>query len=363
MLIALVTLIKRKFDWRGAIKKNKWLIILVILMLVSIIWSSIPYISFKRWTRELAPILMAFVVFSEPSPQHALEAIFRRMTYIMIPFSILLIKYFPMYGRMYNPWTGEEMWIGVTLTKNCLGILCLTSGFFLIWSLVRRRQGNKPPLWRYQTHTELFLLAMTLFLIRGAKSATSSIALGIGLITYLSFYIAERKGIVLPSNMLALIVSVIILVGIVTPFTSASTVGSYAGFVGRNSTLTGRTDIWNAILPFIKHRIMLGLGFGSFWTTQTVEAIGVNESHNGYLGVIMEIGLAGLLLVSVFLLSNCRRAQQELVNNFDWGIIWTCFIIMFVIENIAESTMNDLASLLTSIIVFFSFLPEREVDG
>ena len=363
MLIAVVILIKRKFDWRGAIKKNSWLIILVIMMLVSIIWSSIPYISFKRWTRELTAILMAFVILSEPSPRRATEVIFRRMTYILIPFSILLIKYFPSYGRMYNPWTGKVSWIGVTLQKNCLGILCLAVGFFLVWSLIRRRQGNNPPIWRYQTHVEIFLLAMTIFLLKGAESATSSIALCVGLIGYFSFYIAKKRGIKLPSNLLATIVAAIILVGIVTPFTSASNIGSFAGFVGRNSTLTGRTEIWNVILPVIKPRIILGLGFGAYWTTQSVETVGVNESHNGYLGVIMEIGVVGLLLVSIFLLSCCRRAQQELSNDFDWGVIWACFIIMFVIENIAESSINDLASLLTSIIIFFSFLPEREVQG
>jgi O-antigen ligase len=146
----------------------------------------------------------------------------------------------------------------------------------------------------------------------------------------------------------------IILIGTISPFTSASSIGSFAGFVGRNSTLTGRTDIWDAILPFIKHRLVLGVGFGGFWTTQTVETVTVNESHNGYLGVIMEIGLIGLVLISIFLLSSCRKALRELSKDFDWGAIWACFILIFLIHNITESSMNDLAGLLTTIIVFFS---------
>jgi len=354
MLISLLILIKRKFDWRSAIRENKWLIILVCFMLVSILWSSIPYISFKRWTRELVAILMAFIVLSEASPRRAIEVIFRRMTYILIPFSILLIKYFPIYGRMYNPFTGKETWTGVAQQKNGLGILCVIAGFSLIWSLIKRMQGNNPPFWKYQTPAELFLLALTLYLLRGAESASSNVALAVGMIGYLGFYLMKKKRIRMRSHALATIVTIIIIIGTIAPFTSASFIGSFAGSVGRDSTLTGRTDIWNAILPFVKHRLLLGLGFGGFWTSQTTEAIQVNQSHNGYLELILALGFVGLVLFSIFLLSSCRKAQQNLSSDFDWGVIWACNLVMFVIHNISEASLNDLATFFATMIVFFS---------
>jgi len=164
----------------------------------------------------------------------------------------------------------------------------------------------------------------------------------------------RKKKIIVRASVIAIIISLIISLGIITPFTSASAVGSFAGSMGRDSTLTGRTDIWNQILSLLKNRLVLGFGFGGFWTSETVGAFAVNESHNGYLGVIMELGFVGLLIALIFLLSSCKRAQLELFHDYDWGVMWICFLLMFAVHNISESTMNDLASLFTTIVVFLS---------
>jgi exopolysaccharide production protein ExoQ len=52
LCLTLLLLIRRKFNWANAIKENVWLILLLILMFVSISWSNIPYVSFKRYTKD-----------------------------------------------------------------------------------------------------------------------------------------------------------------------------------------------------------------------------------------------------------------------------------------------------------------------
>ena len=127
-------------------KCNRWLVLLISYMLVSILWSDIPFVAFKRWVREFTAVIMALLVLSEPAPRQALESVLRRTVYVLIPFSVLLIKYFPDLGVIYSRWTGEIQWIGVTLQKNGLGRLCLISAFFLVWTLTRRWQGGTLPL-------------------------------------------------------------------------------------------------------------------------------------------------------------------------------------------------------------------------
>ena len=359
IFLSLLLLIRRRFDWIIAIKENKWLIVLFVFMLVSILWSNIPYISFKRWTRELLAILMAFVVLSEPSPRKAIESILRRSTYILIPFSLLLIKYFPKYGVEYGRWTGGRMWTGVTLQKNSLGRLCLIASFFLIWSLVRRWQGHIILVWKYQTHAEIVVLAMAFRLMAGPRgeifyAATAVGALIVGLFFYLGLYLIKKYGKNIRAGILMTMVSSIVIFGIVSLFTGGATVGSFAQSMGRDATLTDRTAIWASLLPAAMQRPITGSGFGSFWTSKTAEAFHFGEAHSGYLDELLGLGFVGILLVTAFLLSACRKAQRELARDFDWGAIWICYIIMAVVHNIAESSIDTFTSQLTAIVLFLS---------
>ena len=138
ILSASMILSRRKGRWAGALKENPWLMALFAFMAVSILWSVIPAASFKRLIREVLAVMMALAVFSEPSPRLAIESILRRGTLILIPFSLVLVKYFPDYGVEYGRWSGDQEWLGVAQQKNSLALICVISAIFLKWSLSRR---------------------------------------------------------------------------------------------------------------------------------------------------------------------------------------------------------------------------------
>jgi O-antigen ligase len=359
IFVALWILIRRRFDWSSVLKENAWLMILISFMLVSVLWSNIPSISFKRWVREFQAILMAGVVLSEPSPRQATESILRRTTFILIPFSLLLIKYFPAYGIQYGRWSGIRMWIGVSQQKNGLASLCIIATFFLIWSLIRRWQGKNAPIWKYQTYVEIIILAITFRLLGGQEgnlfySATSIYALSAGLLVYWGFYLLRKFGIILGAGTIMTIVAIVIIFGIISLFAGGSTLGSFASSAGRNPTLTGRTEVWAQLLPLAMQQPIFGSGFGGFWTPRTRETFDISGAHSGYLDVLLGLGFVGILLVSLFLLSSCRKAQQELSRDYDWGVLWICYIIMAVVHNFGESSIDTFTSHLTAIILFFS---------
>jgi len=145
LCLGLAMLIKRKFNWSDIIKENIWLLILLSYMLFSCLWTDAPFISFKRWTRELITIVMVFVMISEPQPWKSLESLLRRTIYILIPFSYLLINYFPEYGRLYLHHSGDLMWIGATLHKNSLAMLCVTAIFFSHLDIYQKTGGKYQP--------------------------------------------------------------------------------------------------------------------------------------------------------------------------------------------------------------------------
>jgi exopolysaccharide production protein ExoQ len=357
LCLGLLILARRKVAWRSVFRKNIWLALLIAYMLISILWSDIPFISFKRWTRELTAIVMALVVLTEPSPRQAMESLFRRTVYILIPLSILLIKYFPQHGMEYG-WSGEVAWAGVTLQKNGLGRLCLISAFFLVWTLFRRGNGREIGVPKLQTLAEVILLVLTVWLLKGpsswAASATGFVALSTGLATFASLLWMKKHRIDLGVNGWMMITACIIAVGIIQPLVGGATVGGFASSLGRNETLTGRTDIWALLLPTVMHNPILGTGFGGFWTSITTAKIGVNEAHNGYLGVCLGLGFIGLLLTMFFLLSFCRNAARALAHDFDWAALCICYLVMAVVHNISESSFDSFTRHLMAIILFLA---------
>ena len=358
-IAGILILIKRGFNLFQAVQENKLLIFIAGYMLVSIFWSDILMTSFKRWTREiLAPLVMSFILLSENNPREAMLSLLRRTIYICIPFSLCLIKYFPDYGVQYGQYFGELMWVGVTTQKNGLGRLCLIAIYFLFWSLIKRRQERNIPAVKYQTAAEIFLFVLSCYLLKGpsigAMSATSVTVLAIALTIFILLLIGNKYKIYPHANILTAVMAVGIIWGVVTLFTSGQAVGSFTAMLGRDGTLTGRTEIWTQYLPMAMRHPLLGHGFGGFWTVETIELQGVNEAHNGYLGILLTLGFVGLIFMALFLLSSCRKAQQMMRADFYWASLWICFLFMAVIHNISESSLESFSKNMTLMIVFMS---------
>ena len=358
LCVGLIILNKRHMNWSVVVKENLWLFMLVGFMFVSIAWSDILFIAFKRWIRELTGVVMALVVLTEPDPRKAMEIILRRTVYVLIPFSILLIKYFPDLGVLYSRWTGDIQWVGVTLQKNGLGRLCVISAFFLIWTFIRRWRKIDIAVGKYQTLCEVILFLMTFWLFKGpslwASSATALYALGCGLLTFAALLWMKRQQIQLgPNTWVAIMVSIIIF-GTITPFVGGSTVASFTSAVGRDSTLTGRTQIWAGLIPDVERAPFLGYGFGSFWTPNSIGEHEISEAHNGYLEVCLGLGFVGLFLTVKFLLASTRKAALLLTHDYDWGALSICFLLMAAVHNITESSFDSFTRHLMAVLLFLA---------
>ena len=130
ILLALVILFSRAFNWGKFFANNFALTALLLFALLSVVWSDFPFIALKRWFRDLGNYLVILVVVSDPRPLEAVRTMLRRLCYLLIPLSILIYKYYPQIGKQYDPWTGLAMFVGATTSKNMLGVLCLISGVF-----------------------------------------------------------------------------------------------------------------------------------------------------------------------------------------------------------------------------------------
>lgn len=351
ILLALFIIVRRKLDWHSILQENIWLFLLFFYMGASILWSDIPFVSFKRYYRALGTILVALIVLTESRPFVALESIFRRCAYILIPLSIVLIKYFPYLGVSYGRWSGALMWIGVSYQKNSFGQLCAFTSFFLIWAFWRDWRAGRSVKTK-RSLIDILILALALFMLRGpgmgSYSATSVAMLLVSLAVLFGLSSSKR---LLPRVSAHLHYIMIVAVATFALFQEIF-IDFIASFLGRDTTLTGRTGIWESVSSIIRDPIF-GIGFGGFHGAENVGE-NLSQTHNGYLSVYIELGAIGIILLGLFLLAFCKRLQKQICRSADWGLLGLCFLMMTLLVNNTEAEF--LGSYLWSILIFLTIV-------
>jgi exopolysaccharide production protein ExoQ len=84
--------------------------------------------------------------------------------------------------------------------------------------------------------------------------------------------------------------------------------------LGKDSTLTGRTDLWDTAFHEIQNHLLLGGGYQAFWRIGNAPAerlwamFGIDNKtgfnfHNEYINTTVDLGLIGLLIIVVVLAS------------------------------------------------------------
>jgi O-antigen ligase len=350
---------RRRLNWTRALFRQRLLLALLAYMLISTVWSDITLIALKRWCREAMVIVMALAVIAEAAPGLALESLLRRTAYILVPTSLMLIKYYPALGVEYARWSGKQMWIGVTVHKNSLGRLCVLVSFFLLWALLRRwRTGERGP--RFRTLADSAILVLTLFLLRGeenAYSATSIATLILGISTLLAFHCFRKLRMSIPRPVLLAVAVLLIAFGVSAPFWGGANVAVVSATLRRDETLTGRTETWAELVPVVARRPGLGCGFGSFWTTARREFYDMSHAHNGYLDILLELGWAGLMFYIAWLLACAARFHRAIKTHYEWASFALGLLLMILLYNAAESQLNSLSDEMSAVLVMaFVFL-------
>lgn len=361
-LAALAVVLKRRFGWAAAFRLQWPIFVLLAYMLASTLWSDIPGISVRRWVREGIIVVMGLALVSEQDPRKAVESLLRRSAYILMPFSLLLIKYYPSLGVIYAPWSGMQMWVGVSVHKNGLSAVCVVSAFFLLWAVFRRGRLESVPKMHLAGWADAVILLLSLYLLRGdegAYSAASLATMAIGLLALVGLRWLRRTREAPPSVLVVSALALLLVLGASAPFVGGSNVAVVSSALGRDATLTGRTDTWAELVPVVMSRPLFGSGFGSFWTTERRDFYQMSHGHNGYLDVLLELGFVGLLLWVAWLVSCVRTLVRIFREHYEWASLGIGFLLMAAAHNTAESDFSTLAGGLTAAVLFVSWTAPR----
>jgi O-antigen ligase len=164
------------------------------------------------------------------------------------------------------------------------------------------------------------------------------------------------------AGLLGILLALTVFAGLSIPLIGNLGSSDTLAILGRDSTFTGRTVLWNAILPVAFQHSLLGVGYGSFWINPPISyslSVMVNESHNGYLDVFVELGLLGLFLFLCFLFSFFRAARVALVSDFEPAAFALCLLLIILVHNILESSFLRPTNHMGAILFFLSILISR----
>jgi exopolysaccharide production protein ExoQ len=309
----------------------------------SCLWSDYPDVAFKRWVKAFGDIVMVAIVLTDPyDPAAAIKRLFVRVSAVLAPLSVVLIRYFPDVGRQYRRWTYTPMYTGVATQKNGLGMLCMVAGIALVWRLLSTYANERGVSRRKRLAVYGSLLGITLWLLWMADSKTSlaCLAIGAGVVIATSFPGPRRS-----RGLVSLIVAVPILVSSMVLFADAGSTALSA--IDRDPTLTGRSDIWSAALAFAGNPLV-GCGFESFWLGQRYEGVTAmigapfNQSHNGYLEVYLNLGWIGVAVFAVIMASAYRRVSWRLRQDPEFGGLWLAYFVVTAIYNLTESALGSM---------------------
>lgn len=345
IVIGILILLKRKVDWQQIIKSNSWIFLLFLYMGISILWSDFAIVSLKRWIRVIGVLVMVLVVLTDSKPFEAILKLLKTCFLVNLTLSIIFIKYFRSIGVAFDPFLGTEMWIGTTQGKNILGQLAWTSGIFFFWNIMRTWGSKK-------IYINLLLLIMALWLLKGsddAYSATSIFVLLFGVFILFLLHFKRLK----PDNLhryLNKSIFLIVIVFLVFQFTAESIfdkslISTTIESLGRNTTLTDRTELWSDILEIASHHRILGVGYGSFWIGDVANNLWEKykfhpgQAHNGYLDVYVELGLIGVFLLISIIFFTYKNILKTFTVNFEYGKLRMVFLFTILVNNITESSL------------------------
>ena len=330
---AFLLLMQRRERTRQLLRGNLPILLLFAFMLFSIAWSGYPAVSFRRFVRSCGTLMMAMLVLTEDDPARAVSGLFRPFLASTLVLSALLIHFWPAVGRGML-----GMWIGLTYHKNSLGQLAALGALFYFWQY-RRAEGVRPRL------AAALLFGLSVYLLLGARSMTSlaQVLLGLSLFALTRLTRFFRRGFVLPLLCLPPFLAGAAVLGadLLLRRPLAQVV---VESLSRDLTFTGRTSLWADVIRIAFGHPWGGYGYGGFWVGKPMVDLWTkyiwqpNSAHNGYLDVLLELGLAGLLLLGLAIVRAVRLGVRRLEAEPGFGVLSVVMLAAVLFNNLFEGS-------------------------
>jgi O-antigen ligase len=208
-----------------------------------------------------------------------------------------------------------------------------------------------------------FGFVLSLLLIFRSRSASSIFFLILFEVLFLYFKLLERRstGLKLASSSFGL-AFLVLAFNVFNLDHINQSINLFLTLFKKDKTLSGRTVIWDLVVKYIHARPLFGYGLDSFWLGEegysghiaAVRGIVAINAHNGYLDLLLSLGLIGLFLFSLSFIKGVKNISSIKGNCKSYYLFFLCFSIFLLISNLSESTILERSSIFWVMFTIFS---------
>lgn len=331
--LATALLLTRPGPTLVVLARSPLLLMLVGLCAASVVWSIAPDITVRRVVALMFTTFAGVALgvrWSWPRLAEVLAVSFALMALA----SLFLGAVLPSLGRMTEIFPGA--WRGLWIEKNSLG------GMMALGCLIHLAAAALAP------RRRLLWLAMAglsagLVLLSTSKTSLVVLLLGLTAVAFMSFVKA--------GPIRSIFGTWIAVVGVTLAATLVLTDSALVlEALGKDGTLTGRTKIWEGILRQTPSVPWTGFGFGAIWDNPDRSGPAQHvareahflpaHAHNGWLEVLIAIGLPGVILFAIWLAQMWGATILALYRNRSAWLLLP-FMIVYTVMMLTESiTLN-----------------------
>jgi exopolysaccharide production protein ExoQ len=333
------------FNIRGVFsiaQRNKLLTFLPLLGITSAVWSQDPSRSIMFGFFYLISTMFAYFLVLRFSADEIMDQVMRAGALICF-FGFIVIVAFPHYGLSSSDPRSVGAWLGLYLDRT--GQAKASAFFFspaVLFAASRSRWKN------------LIYGSVVLSYIVMAKAVTA-----LGVVTcFIAIMLLVQVARRLDRKTALFFGAIVGAVCLAFVFAGDDLLAPILAYFGRDMTLTGRTDIWSAVMISIAKRPLLGYGFNAFWLGLEGESANVimaahwffGYAHQGLLEIVLQLGLVGAgILLATFLLA-CKNVWFCFKHGRTIAAEWYfSILVLTVLYNVDEETVmfaNNLLSIL-----------------
>jgi len=312
----------------NGILKNPVLMSLVFMALVSFVWSGDPTFSLRRGLVFAATTVVGLYIGARFDLREQLRLVTAALA-ICVFLSVFFIVAMPTYG--FDIGVNADGWRGVFLQKNYFATYMV---FAAITFICFRAESFAESIIKYLG------LALSVVLVAGSLSKGSYVVM---VVSILLVFLYRLLNLYWKRLIPAAIVTFALLA--VAGIYVASNFGAFLQMLGKNANLNGRIPLWTAVLSVSSNNRWFGYGYAGFWITNehsiwSMIGWAPLKAHNGFIDLLLELGLVGLALFAVNTAIALRRSVKLVLREHTLESQWPLLMLsLILLYNVFESDL------------------------
>ena len=233
------------------------------------------------------------------------------------------------------------LWRGLWYEKNQMGLVMSAGAVAAAACLASGDQRRLLP---------AITLAVCAVLVLATQSKTSLLCLMLGVGAVGGLWAMRRGGAAF--SIVAIWFGVVLTAGAAYVFITDPAMVLTA--LGKDPSLTGRTDIWAALMREVAERPWTGFGYQAFWGRESVPAAFIRaetqwpvpSAHNGWIDLLIQLGWPGAITVGITVaIATVVTLFRIPGSGAREGYFAVGYLLVFLLLSLSESVLLSHANL------------------